>query len=554
MHDDSDRPMTRKDSGLEILFSIGAAMAVLVSVIVGLAWENIGIVPPADIGRALFILMPVAILGPLLCAIIHRPLVRIFPVFLFLLFAFKAVNDLIPGIPLRGGITMLALFAALAAIFLWLRKIEGIAVSRVLFGIFSVMGVGTLAVAAPNLIGGEEVELDDSFFVRALAAMPGDPAAAERLPDIIYIVPDRYASGQTLLSEYGYDNSAFYDQLRRRGFIVDADAWANYPKTFQSMASTLNSSYLDRLAQAYGPENADQRPVNRMLEDNHAQRSLRSLGYEFHNFGNFWQPTRTNRNADENYLGYEDGNNPAYWQSEFERILWLKTPFPELAEQFGKDAAARECRRIKRQLQRLASIGNGPRPVFAFVHLVVPHSPVLMDADGNCLEREINFPAENVSWPDFKAAYVEYLRYFNNAVTGIFDQQQQRRAGSGRELIFVIQSDEGPLPRTIREQRSGYDFFALPPEALKMKMGILNAIYLPGKPAGGKDPAGMSLRTPINNWRIIFSHLTGSAAEPLPDRLFIYQDKNHIYGFREVSHLLGSEQEETGEFNDHSGE
>lgn len=546
--------MTGKDTRPEILFSIGAAIAVVVSVIVGLAWENVGIVPPGDILRALVILIPVAIAGPLLCALIYRPLVRVFPVFLFLLFTFRAVKDLIPQIPLREEISMFALLASLVAMFMWLRKKEGVVVSRSLFGIFAAMALGTLAVAAPNLVGGKDVELDDSYFTRALANMPkagpGDQAARELLPDIIYIVPDRYASNRTLLIEFGYDNGAFYDQLRERGFLVGEDAWANYPKTFQSMASTLNSSYLDRLADAYGPDSADQRPVNRMLEDNHAQRSLRSLGYKFHNFGNWWEPTRTNRYADENYLGYADGDEPAYWQSEFERILWLKTPFPELAEQFGKDATARECRRIQQQLRRLASIGNGPDPVFAFVHLVVPHSPALMDSAGNCLEREINFPAENVSWPDFKAAYVEYLRFFNNAVAGIFDRQQQRRAGGGRELIFVIQSDEGPFPRIIREQKSGYDFFALSPNELKMKMGILNAIHLPG----GKYRQGMSVRTPINNWRIIFSHITGAAIEPLPDRLFIYQDKNHIYGFSDVSHLLDDDREEKGKMAGHAGD
>lgn len=542
--------MTRKDTIYEILFSVGAAITVIVSVVVGLAWENVGIVPPGDMLRALFILIPVAIVGPLLCFVIYRPLVRIFPVFLFLLFAFRAVNDLVPEIPLREEISMFALFAILAAMFLRLRKIDGVAVSRAIFLICSAMAAGTLAAAAPNLVGGEEVELDDSFFTRALAAMPDGQVAAELLPDIIYIVPDRYASAKTLLSEFGHDNSAFYDQLRKRGFLVDADAWANYPKTFQSMASTLNSSYLERLSDAYGPENADQRPVNRMLENNHAQRSLRSLGYEFHNFGNWWEPTRINRYADENYLGYEDGTDPAYWQSEFERILWLKTPFPEMAEQFGKDATARECRRIKRQLQRLAAVGNGPDPVFVFAHLVVPHSPVLMDAAGNCLEREIDFPAANVSWQAFRAAYVEYLRFFNDAVTSIFDQQQQRRAGGGRGLIFVIQSDEGPLPRVVREQGPGYNFFALSPDALEMKMGILNAIHLPG----GEYRPGTSIRTPINNWRIIFSHITGAAEEPLPDRLFIYQDKNHIYRFREVSYLLGNDRGKVGEMGGHSGE
>ena len=50
--------------------------------------------------------------------------------------------------------------------------------------------------------------------------LPEPAQATARLPDIIYIVPDRYANSGVLASVFQHDNSGFLDELRRRGFDV----------------------------------------------------------------------------------------------------------------------------------------------------------------------------------------------------------------------------------------------------------------------------------------------------------------------------------------------
>jgi hypothetical protein len=75
-----------------------------------------------------------------------------------------------------------------------------------------------------------------------------------RYPDIYYIILDGHARSDILAELYGYDNNWFVDSLRQRGFYVADRSRTNYAQTYLSLASTLNMTYLDSLAQAVGPK------------------------------------------------------------------------------------------------------------------------------------------------------------------------------------------------------------------------------------------------------------------------------------------------------------
>ena len=66
-------------------------------------------------------------------------------------------------------------------------------------------------------------------------------------PDIYLIVLDGYAREDVLRQHYKFDNSAFLDGLRGRGFQVSGASTANYNWTFLSLASFLNMDYLQPL-------------------------------------------------------------------------------------------------------------------------------------------------------------------------------------------------------------------------------------------------------------------------------------------------------------------
>ena len=78
-----------------------------------------------------------------------------------------------------------------------------------------------------------------------------EPVISEELigstPDIYYIVLDSYARNDVLLNEYNYDNSAFTNELIKRGFYLPECAHSNYFGTSISIASSLNMQYLDEL-------------------------------------------------------------------------------------------------------------------------------------------------------------------------------------------------------------------------------------------------------------------------------------------------------------------
>ena len=76
------------------------------------------------------------------------------------------------------------------------------------------------------------------------AAWKPAPIAQQR--DVYYLLFDRYGSEKALRQYFGFDDSSFYNELEKRGFVVDRKAITSYPMTSTSMASTLNMRYLGR--------------------------------------------------------------------------------------------------------------------------------------------------------------------------------------------------------------------------------------------------------------------------------------------------------------------
>ena len=367
-----------------------------------------------------------------------------------------------------------------------------------------------------------------------MAAVTRYGGTKSALPDIIYMVPDRYPSAATLMREFGVDNGLFYAALEARGFVVADNAHANYPKTFQSLASTLNGGYLESFTTTQGIGRRDQRPVFDALETNVVQDRLRNLGYWFHHYGNWWEPTRLNRWADVNDTGSELLNH----LSEFERALIGRTPTWDVVGLFRDTGEKSECHRIQRKIRLLEEVGNQSKPVFVFAHILIPHDPFTMDASGRCLERPVRYSPLN-AWGDFKTAFIEYLRYFNSAVLRVIDRQIERRGANGRRLLFVIQSDEGPFPRALHQAGEDYVFNTMTRRKLQMKMGTINALRLPSGTAF--NPA--SIATPVNNWRIIFNALTGSSLKMLPHRIYIFPSAKNLYRFCDVTAFVTGEEE-----------
>ena len=177
-----------------------------------------------------------------------------------------------------------------------------------------------------------------------------DVSKYETPPDIYYIVLDRYANAGTLTDEYDFDNSDFLNQLTAEGFYVANESFANYVRTSESLASSLNMEYIDYMDEA----SSDLLPLNEKLEDHAVQRLLQDTGYEFIHVGSWWGPLRENKYADVNI------NYCARTDMFSEYILTATMPYSVSAESgIIDDLPMRQWKRTKFEFEELGQDTGG---------------------------------------------------------------------------------------------------------------------------------------------------------------------------------------------------
>ncbi len=348
-------------------------------------------------------------------------------------------------------------------------------------------------------------------------------------PDIWHFVFDRYAGAETLREVYAYDNEPFLAALRSRGFAVANAAAANYQRTAHSLASTLNLDFLDVFAAQGGMMQDDLLPLYRSIRNNRAARFLKARDYRLIHFGPWWEPTRRSDLADThvNYLDMPD----------FLRLTLERSLLSHVAAATGLmpgDGRSDQCRRVQFQfdgLDRLAreDKSSGRKQVFA--HLLLPHPPFVMKADGTCkslAEARALSRVEN---------YVAQVTYANQRILALLDTI----AASDRPSVVIVQADEGPWPEALAGDEaslgldtSNADWTTASTEQLHEKMLILLAVkgVLPG------DLPLAPRATPVNLYRQIFARYFGSDLPPLPDRSFLFKDRSHPYQFIDVTDRL----------------
>lgn len=360
-----------------------------------------------------------------------------------------------------------------------------------------------------------------------------DSGETDTLPDIYYIILDRYASSRILEEVYDFDNSEFLDYLSDKGFYVVSESRSNYPETHQSLASSLNMTYVNYLSEELGEDFTDLSPIYTMLQDYEVWRFLKLKGYEFIHLGSWWEPTRKNEYADININYWEI---PEFSMTLFKTTmlypialessrlpLWLQSPF---LEEFRMG----QWKRVPYIFDQLAEIPNMKEPTFIFAHMLIPHPPYVFNTDGTYLtEEEANKRSLEVN-------YVDQLIFANSKVKELIDELL-----SSSELppIIILQADEGPYPGG-QDRWNGKGEWEEPvgweeaTEAeLREKMGILNAYYLPNVDGDVLYPS----ITPVNSFRLVFNLYFDTDFELLPDRSYASY-KDHPYKFFDVTDIV----------------
>jgi hypothetical protein len=327
-------------------------------------------------------------------------------------------------------------------------------------------------------------------------------------PDIYFIVLDQYPRSDTLSNFLHYDDAPFLDQLRRMGFYVVEWSASNYPRTAQSICSTLNMSYLDKAL--LGPVNEG--GVNaalytdRAISHNKVFAFARRRGYQ-----TVYLPPEFGPGTPEDVdVLLKSGDR----LSEFHKVLLQMTPFEDLLEALSTPYSSMELHRrhvlfTLDALKKLPHMGLKLQvPLFVYAHILCPHPPIVFGADGERLPASAHGPTMPRPWMQDET----YKRNYKRQVTFISKKALETvdaiLSTSQRPPVIVLCSDHG----------SEFEVDWTHPENsnLPERMANLDALYLPGSDATKLYPT----MTNVNIFRVIFDSYFGADFPLLPDRSY----------------------------------
>lgn len=344
-------------------------------------------------------------------------------------------------------------------------------------------------------------------------------------PDVWHILFDRYAGLDTLRSTYGYDNRPFVAALRQRGFRVQDVAFSNYQRTAHSVASTMNGTLLNPLAEPMKERPNDWVPIYRHMRNGAAVRFFERQDYRTVFAGSWWEPTRFSSVADESLQIRAMPQLARLVIAQSAIGFWtrnLKVPY--------LDGRGDQCFRANEKFKRLRDLSRSNERKYIFAHFLVPHPPFVLNADGSCKS------LVTAKLAGRRANYLGQIEFANREVLNLIDAI----LAGPRPAVIVIHGDEGPWPAPYigNEDGLGTDTVPVPwkqlsPQQLREKMSTLLAVRdLAGPPQ--TMPA-----SPVQIYPAILRDHFGSTKPLPPSRHYVFEDDGQLYRFRHVSRELG---------------
>ncbi len=326
----------------------------------------------------------------------------------------------------------------------------------------------------------------------------------DNLPDIYYLIFDRYGRDDTFRDIYGFDNSDFISFLEASGFYVASKSWANYASTDLSLGSSLNMNYIQDLFTEIPKNSNDLTPVHFMIKNNLVLANLKKLGYSYIHGGSWWGATSINSQADLNIN---------YWSiPEFTEVIIAKSMLFPLIIKFELpvlNSRYTQFLRVNYKFDELVKISERKGGKFVFSHFLIPHKPYVFDKDGNFISDEESVRRSK------KQNYTEQVIYLNKKIKKLIEAILNN---SGKtKPIIIIQADEGPYPEVYSQDHITIDWAKATDSEIKQKMRILSAYYLPENIRGNL----YSSITPVNTFRYIFKYYFDVSIDLLPDKSYL---------------------------------
>ena len=331
--------------------------------------------------------------------------------------------------------------------------------------------------------GGAGAAPEEVAAPRGIPELAHDDAAH---PDVYYVILDGYGRADALTTHYGFDNGPFLAELKQRGFVVADRSTSNYPYTYLSLASSLNTRYLtDEIARG-----EPYRDYLSLIRSGSVPERFRDRGYRFDLIRSPWAGTSGSPLADEVL-----GPSPPLG-NEFEAALLDQSLLRGLVQQpsvADYHLAAFDA---------LEALSTDPRATFTFSHIVAPHPPYVLDRDGNVV---LDTAALRGQWggPANERGYIEQLRFVNGRLLEAIDRIL---VASTTRPIIVLQGDHGTWS-------SRYEVGIAHQDVEAERMSNLNAYLVPDEVAALLYPE----ITPVNTFRAIDRGLFGEPVLLLPD-------------------------------------
>ncbi len=333
------------------------------------------------------------------------------------------------------------------------------------------------------------------------------------LPDVYFIILDGYARSDVLKQITGLDNSNFLDGLRQSGFYVADCSMSNYAQTEESMASTLNMMYLDKLF-AVAPQASWSSSGNYFapyIQHSSVRGFFESLGYKTVSFytGYSWSQWEDStyymgdpRLTSAKKVGISAGNG--FLLSAFENKYMQSTLLVSLLDLYKKfypvsialnalngTAAARAV--VLYPLDNMLDIAKLDSPEFVFLHLLLPHPPYVFGPNGEV--RSVDLDTADLQTR--LKAYSDQVQYANSRILPLVNDLISLKGGN---IVIFLEGDHGLI-----DYQESWN-----------RMTNLSAYYFPNQDYSRLYPQ----ITPVNSFRVLLDQYFGQEYPLLPDNSY----------------------------------
>jgi len=316
-----------------------------------------------------------------------------------------------------------------------------------------------------------------------------NPENLQKMPDVYFIILDKYGRADALKDFYHYDNAEFINGLEELGFWVADCSRTNYSFTVMSLSSQLNMAFVEDLT-----NQPSLKTTRALIRNNVVHKAFEELGYTTIAFemGFTWGNMKHF-----DYFFDEIPDNIDTWALDPFEIMYLRSTMgiflfdgdTKIGTSVSMTDIEEKAARTKLILDVLPEIPKLKGNKFVHAHIITPHPPYIFNADGT-----LNPDPDEV---DPMEGYRQQLAYIEPRILEVLEKIIDE---SPRPPIIILEGDHG--------------------FGRKYVTSNLLALYLPNQ----DQPELEDNMTLINVFPYIFNTYFGTQIPMLPDQSYTHTD------------------------------